>query len=81
MEQIVLIEVPVNLITLYDDLASNAFQEAQEQAKNSPTVKWALANNCRVKITTITDYYTGDSKVIFYTALTPIQQTEFALRF
>ena len=81
MNKIVLTEVPVNLITLYDDSSTAALQEAQHRAKTSPPVKWALANNCRVKITSVTDYSTGDSKIIFYAELTPIQQTEFALRF
>ena len=81
MNRIVLYEIPFNVVSLYQDSANAALTQATTEAKSSAQVRWAVENKCKVQVTTTTDNTTGDGSIIFYAALTPMQQTEFALRF
>ena len=46
----------------------------------SPVV-WAKTNGCKIQVTNTFDSVTGEGAIVYYAALSPIQQTEFALKF
>ena len=81
MNRIVLHEIPFHMTDMYQDHACEALDQAKTEAANSPPVRWALNNSCHVKITTTSDDTTGLGSIVYYAALTPMQQIEFALRF
>ena len=81
MNRIVLAEVPFNSVLLYQDSAFELLESQKEEAIKSPPVVWAKNNRCEIKVTTTMNTETGDEVIVWYTSLTPKQQTEFALRF
>ena len=81
MNRIVLQEVPFNAVLLYQDNAFKLLELQKEVAMKSAPIVWAKDNRCEIKVTTTIDNETGDGSIVWYAALTAIQQTEFALRF
>jgi len=81
MNRIVLHQIPYNIVTLYQDKAASAIEQAKADALKSPPVVWAKSNNCKIEVTNAFDNVTGEGAIVYYAALSPIQQTEFALRF
>ena len=81
MNRFVLREVTFNQASLYSDLALKALKCQKEEALSSPQLLWAKANRCKINVTTVVDPSTGDGSIVWYAALSEVQQTEFALRF
>lgn len=77
---IVLHEIPFDIISLYQDHAVDALAQSKADAESSGPVRWAIDNGCRVKITSTTTNH-GKGTVIYYADLDEKQQVEYILRF
>ena len=81
MSYVILKEVEFTMSAMYRDDTLAQFRNDITEATQSREIIWAVNSGCKVMQHRTVDDYTGNGKVIFYAALTPIQQTEFALRF